>query len=110
MDPGQVFVHRNIANVVCHTDINCLSVLQYAVEVLKVEHVIVTGHYNCGGVIAAMGNSNHKGVVDAWLRNIKDVYEGHHAHIEALPDQSQRTDLLVELSKINQIKIHREES
>jgi len=102
MLPGQIFVHRNIANVVVHTDLNCLSVLQYAVEVLRVRHIIVCGHYGCGGIRAAMENKDH-GLIDNWLRNIKDVYRYHQEKIEALQDERQRVDLLCELNVIEQV-------
>lgn len=95
--PGEVFVHRNIANVVLHTDMNCLSVIQYAVEVLQVKHVIVCGHYGCGGVQTAMTNVQ-LGLIDNWLRNIKDVYTEHEAQLEALKDPQERADLLTELN------------
>ncbi|MBY0326229.1 MAG: carbonic anhydrase, partial [Gemmataceae bacterium] len=89
--PGELFVHRNVANVVIHTDLNCLSVMQYAIEVLKVEHVIVCGHYGCGGVIAAL-NDNRYGLIDNWLRHVKDVRERHGHHISLLKDQKQKED------------------
>lgn len=95
--PGEVFVHRNIANVVLHTDLNCLSVLQYAVEVLKVKHVIVCGHYGCGGVKAAM-ESKQYGLIDNWLRNIKDIYKVNEAKLEKIRDEGQRWDLMTELN------------
>jgi len=95
--PGELFVHRNVANVVTHTDLNCLSVLQYAIDVLKVEHIIVCGHYGCGGVQAAMTNDEH-GLIDNWLRGIKDVYQGHRAQLEAIADQTERVNLLCELN------------
>jgi carbonic anhydrase len=94
--PGEVFVHRNVANVVVHTDLNCLSVIQYAVEVLRVEHVIVCGHYGCGGVAAAT-RTDELGLIDNWLRHIKDVYQRHHPELDAIPDQTRRTDRLCEL-------------
>jgi len=94
--PGDVFVHRNIANVVVHSDLNCLSVLQYAVDVLGVRHVIVCGHYGCGGVRAALDGSRH-GLVDNWLRHVMDVGEVHAADLERLPDE-QRFDRLCELN------------
>ena len=102
-DPGEMFVHRNVANVVTHTDVNCLSVLQYAVEVLKVRDVIVCGHYGCGGVLAAMGGKRY-GLIDNWLRHIKDVY---HEHRDRLDDPSltdaQRADLFCELNVSAQV-------
>ncbi|WP_444918742.1 carbonate dehydratase [Microbulbifer sp. JMSA003] len=102
MAPGELFVHRNIANVVVHTDFNCLSVLQYAVEVLKVEHVVVCGHYGCGGVQAAMGHSEC-GLVDNWLRHIKDVYARHRQELESL-DKESRSARLCELNVMAQVK------
>ena len=101
-EPGEIFVHRNIANLVVNTDINMLSVLQYAVEVLKVEHVIVCGHYGCGGVAAAMGN-HHYGIINHWLKEIKDVYHTQRAEVDALPTPQERTDRLVELNVIAQV-------
>lgn len=100
--PGEIFVHRNIANMVVHTDLNMLSVLQYAVEVLKVKHVIVCGHYGCGGVKAAMGNHSF-GIINKWLRNIKDVYRFHREEIDTLPDEDHKTDKLVELNVKEQV-------
>lgn len=100
--PGEIFVHRNIANLVVNTDLNLLSVLQYAVEVLKVKHVIVCGHYGCGGVKAAM-NRHHYGIIDHWLKNIKDVYRMHREEIDALPDEEARTNRLTELNVTEQI-------
>ena len=101
--PGEVFVHRNVANLVVHTDINLLSVLQYAVEVLKVKHVIVCGHYGCGGVKAAMGNSD-LGLINKWLRNIKEVYDKHHGELNNILDETQKFDRLVELNVEEQVK------
>lgn len=99
---GQIFVHRNIANIVVHTDMNLLSVLYYAVEVLHVKHVIVCGHYGCGGVIAAMNNKDN-GFVNNWLRNIKEVYEKHRAELEAISDLKHRENRLVELNVMEQV-------
>ena len=93
--PGEVFVHRNVGNVVVHTDLNCLSVLQYAVDVLKIEHVIICGHYGCGGVRAALETQQH-GLIDNWIRHIRDVYEEHRDEIEAVPDFDRRVDRLCE--------------
>ena len=95
--PGEIFVHRNIANLVVHTDLNMLSVLQYAVQVLKVQHVIVCGHYGCGGVKAALSH-NDLGLINKWLRNIKDTYFYHKEELNAIEDIEKRTDLLTELS------------
>jgi carbonic anhydrase len=98
-NPGDIFVHRNIANVVVHTDMNMLSVLDYAVNVLEVEHVIVCGHYGCGGVQAAMGNKQ-VGIIDNWLRNIKDSYRLHSYELDLISNQKKRFDRLVELNVI----------
>ena len=100
--PGEIFVHRNVANVVVHTDMNCLSVLQYAVEVLEVRHVIVCGHYGCGGVLAAMRQRSY-GLIDNWLRNIKDIYTRHEAELEAIEDENARGDRLCELNVLHQV-------
>ena len=102
MLPGEIFVHRNIANLVIHTDLNCLSVIQYAVEILKVKHIIVCGHYGCGGIRAAFGDRDH-GLIDNWLRNIKDIYRYHEARIEALPTEKEKMDLLCELNVVEQV-------
>ena len=102
MLPGEIFVHRNIANVVVHTDLNCLSVIQYAVDVLKVKHIIVCGHYDCGGITAALENSEH-GLIDNWLRHIKDVYRFHQTEIDAQPSEKERRDLLCELNVVEQV-------
>ena len=98
--PGEIFVHRNIANMVVHTDLNLLSVLQYAVEVLKVKHIIVCGHYGCGGVKAAF--TNHSlGLIDKWLRNIKDVYRIHQDEINHIEGEEKKINRLVELNVFN---------
>jgi len=101
-DPGDVFVHRNIANMVIHTDMSMLSVLDYAVNVLEVRHVIVCGHYGCGGVLAAMGQKQF-GLIDNWLRHIKDVYRIHHEELEAIQDETARGNRLVELNVQEQV-------
>jgi len=99
--PGELFVHRNVANVVVHTDLNCLSVLQYAVEILKVKHIIVCGHYGCGGVQAALHNEQ-LGLIDNWLRHIQDVRDKHHTLVDLFQEQH-RTDLLCELNVLEQV-------
>lgn len=98
--PGDIFVHRNVANMVIHTDFNCLSVLQYAVDVLKVKHIIVCGHYGCGGVEAAMSNKQF-GLIDNWLGHIKDIYKQHYAELQALPEDK-RSARLCELNVLTQ--------
>lgn len=100
--PGEIFVHRNIANLVVHTDLNLLSVLQYAVEVLKVHHIIVCGHYGCGGVKASMTHHN-LGIINKWLRNIKDVYRIHRDEIDTLEDEEARVNKLVEFNIQEQV-------
>lgn len=99
--PGEIFVHRNIANVCVHTDMNLMSVLDYAVNVLKVKHVIISGHYGCGGVAAAMGNKQF-GIIDNWLRHIKDVYRLHRNELDRIVDEELRAKRLVELNVIEQ--------
>ncbi len=100
--PGELFVHRNIANVVVHSDLNCLSVMQFAVDVLKVEHIIVCGHYGCSGVSAALQNTR-VGLADNWLRHVQDVHSKHGARVATLPDVAQRVDRLCELNVIEQV-------
>jgi carbonic anhydrase len=101
--PGELFVHRNVANVVVHTDLNCLSVIQYAVDVLKVRHVIVSGHYGCGGIRAAYERSS-LGLIDNWLRHVQDVRDRHDAQLTHLPDDEARLDRLCELNVIDQVR------
>ena len=101
--PGEIFVHRNIANMVVHTDVNLLSVLDYAVTHLKVKHVIVCGHYGCGGVKAAMTNHDYKQVLNMWLRNIKDVYRMHRDELNTIENEQQKFDRLVELNVQEQV-------
>lgn len=102
LTPGELFVHRNVANVVVHTDLNCLSAMQYAVEVLKVKHIIVCGHYGCGGVKAALLNSK-LGMIDNWLRHIQDVVQKHASLLAEITQESDRVDKLCELNIIEQV-------
>lgn len=102
LPPGEMFVHRNVANVVVHADLNCLSVIQYAVEVLRVRHVIVCGHYGCGGVRGALRN-DRLGLIDNWLRHVQDVRGKHQAQLDALPDEERQHDRLCELNVIEQV-------
>ena len=103
MLPGEMFVHRNVANVVVHTDFNCLSVMQYAVDVLKVDHIIVCGHHGCGGVKAAMDNLQ-LGLIDNWLRHVQDVIDAHEETLSKIDDEDERLDRLCELNVIEQVR------
>ncbi|MCB1777954.1 MAG: carbonate dehydratase [Candidatus Competibacteraceae bacterium] len=103
LQPGEVFVHRNVANVVVHTDLNCLSVMQFAIDVLKVQHIIVCGHYGCGGVKAAL-EEPALGLIDNWLRHIQDVRDRHTELLAALPDNDTRWRALCELNVIEQVR------
>ncbi len=100
--PGEIFVHRNVANVVVHTDLNCLSVIQFAVEILNVKHIIVCGHYDCGGIKAALENKPH-GLIDNWLRHIKDIHRIYKDKLDDVTDEHKRIDLLCELNVIEQV-------
>jgi len=102
LQPGELFVHRNVANVVVHSDLNCLSVIQFAVEVLKIEHVIVCGHYGCSGVAVAIRNER-VGLADNWLRHVQDVRAKHDAHVSMVADMPQRIDRVCELNVIEQV-------
>lgn len=102
LPPGSLFVHRNIANVVNNVDVSCMSVLQYAVTALKVQHIVICGHYNCGGVAAAMKNIDHQSPLENWLRNIRDVYRLHRKELDAIEDEKSRADRLVELNVVEQ--------
>jgi carbonic anhydrase len=102
--PGEIFVHRNVANLVINTDVNLLSVLDYAVNILKVKHVIVCGHYGCGGITAATTRNDYKAVLNMWLRNIKDVYRLHRTELDGFTDEEERCDRLVELNVEEQIQ------
>ena len=99
--PGEIFVHRNVANVVVHTDLNCLSTIQFAVDALKVKHIIVCGHYGCGGVRAAL-RGERLGLIDNWLRNIQDIRQKHESQLLAISDEDRRWDRLCELNVIEQ--------
>lgn len=101
--PGELFVHRNVANVVVHTDLNCLSVMQFSVDVLKVRHVIVCGHYGCSGVRAAM-RKDRIGLADNWLRHVRDVHEKHAAVLDRITEETQRHDRLCELNVVDQVR------
>ena len=101
LQPGEIFVHRNVANLVVHTDLNCLSVLQFAVEALKVKHIIVCGHYGCGGVLAALSGKRH-GLIDNWLRHIQDTANLYSEMLEKITDKDEKTDKLCELNVIEQ--------
>ncbi len=103
LQPGELFVHRNVANVVPHSDLNCLSVIQFAVEALNVRHIIVTGHYGCGGIRAAMENRDH-GQIENWLAHIKDIYSLHYDEIMAIDDPEARADRLCELNVATQVR------
>jgi carbonic anhydrase len=99
---GEMFVHRNVANVVVHTDLNCLSAIQFAVDVLRIEHIIVCGHYSCGGILAALQN-NKLGLIENWLRHVQDVRDKHRAELDALDTEAKQHDRLCELNVIEQV-------
>jgi carbonic anhydrase len=101
--PGEIFVHRNIANLVVHTEMNCLSVIQYAVDVLQVKHIIICGHYGCGGIKAALENKEH-GLIDNWLLHIKDIYRCYQQKIDILDTEEKKVNLLCELNVIRQVE------
>lgn len=101
--PGELFVHRNISNLVIHSDMNCLSVIQYAVEVLKIEHIIVCGHYSCGGVMASLDENNH-GMIDNWLRHIKDTYTNHKIELESIKNFDEKVNRLCEINVVEQVR------
>lgn len=103
LPPGEVFVHRNIANLVLHSDLNCLSVIQYAIEVLKVKHIIVCGHYGCGGIKASMEDDDH-GLIDSWLQNIKEVQRFHQQELDSIEQHSDKLDRLCELNVQEQVR------
>jgi carbonic anhydrase len=100
--PGEIFVHRNVANIVVHSDLNCLSVMQYAVDVLRVQHILVVGHYGCGGVRAALGKQK-LGLIDNWLRHVQDVTMKYTDHLACIPDEAARVDRVCELNVIDQV-------
>jgi carbonic anhydrase len=100
--PGEIFVHRNVANLVIHTDLNCLSVLQYAVEVLKVKHIIICGHYNCGGIKATLDDSRH-GLIDNWLCHIHDICRKHQGFLDNIDNERERFDRLCEINVVEQV-------
>jgi carbonic anhydrase len=100
--PGEMFVHRNVANVVAHSDLNCLSAMQFAVDVLRVRHIIVCGHYGCGGVLSALRN-DRLGLIDNWLRHVQDVRAKHRAEVEAAPTETEQHKLLCELNVCEQV-------
>jgi carbonic anhydrase len=100
--PGELFVHRNVGNLVIHTDLNCLSVLQYAVDILKIKHVIVCGHYGCGGIKAALENHPH-GLVDNWLRHVRDTLHRHRKTLDAISNETERVRRLCELNTVDQV-------
>jgi carbonic anhydrase len=102
LEPGEVFVHRNVANLVVHTDFNALSVIEYAVEILGVEHIMVCGHYGCGGIAAAI-DSHQRGLIDNWLRHIQDIYHKHAAHLQLLADEEAKLRRLCELNVYEQL-------
>lgn len=102
-EPGEIFIHRNVANLVVNTDVNLMSVVDYAVNHLKIKHVVVCGHYGCGGIKAAMSNDDFNQVLNMWLRNIKDIYRIHRKELESIPDEEQRVNRMVELNVREQV-------